>query len=264
MAVDLLKLVEKRPTPTGLFSLLGLSSNPSNSGFQRAHIIGVGFVRRPAANLQWLATLLGPNGADVQFNSVLLPEAERGSAILGTALHFQEHIEPFNTLFFDSDDEELDNSNKYLNVIRLNIIDDLEAIGLELSDLGDPAAAAIVEQGRIQIRNLLDYAKILFLHRENLDKLIDIDTGEVFPSLQSLALNDYDIRFESAADVEAWLQAFDADGLLDYSRLVGDPAVPGSGDPLFARISELRTENGGDVDIDNKLIEIFPELTQLR
>jgi len=48
MANDLNRIVENRPTPRGLFELLGLfSENPSVSGFQRAHIAGAGFVSRP-------------------------------------------------------------------------------------------------------------------------------------------------------------------------------------------------------------------------
>lgn len=105
--------VASRPTPTGLFRLLGLSPNPSLSGFQRAHIIGEKFIDDPDNNLTWLARLLGRNGENEQYNSVLLPEADRGSAILGTSRHYLNHIDAFDDLFCDRQPNRLESPQTF-------------------------------------------------------------------------------------------------------------------------------------------------------
>src|SRR5687768_6103640 len=106
--------VQNRPTPKGIVDLL--DKRLSGTGFQRAHIIGDAFANRPA--LAWFRDLLGPAGANERFNSVLLPEAERGGAILGAAVHYQEHVEEFNQLFYDSDPTTGPTSNKYMNKLQ--------------------------------------------------------------------------------------------------------------------------------------------------
>lgn len=57
---------------------------PGETGLQEAHIIGRKFYEEP--ELAWMEPLLGVNE---NANLLLLPESERGSAILGAAAHME-------------------------------------------------------------------------------------------------------------------------------------------------------------------------------
>ncbi|MBR0984324.1 AHH domain-containing protein [Bradyrhizobium liaoningense] len=92
--------------------------NPNNTnGFQGAHIIGDKFWTRA---LGWITQNLGADfNQNSSLNGVLLPEGNRGGAVLGTAEHFGNHVDAFDGLFYDQNAPQ---SNKYLNVLerRLN------------------------------------------------------------------------------------------------------------------------------------------------
>jgi len=62
------------------------------AGLQNAHIIGQSFYTQ----LAWLQSLIG---VDEEANFVVLPESERGSAILGVAAHFGSHNKAFDRFF---------------------------------------------------------------------------------------------------------------------------------------------------------------------
>ncbi len=65
--------VQNIPTPSSTADLLDIVI--SNSGFQRAHIVGDSFSR--SFTDRWFGNVLGPNLANEAINGVLLPEATR-------------------------------------------------------------------------------------------------------------------------------------------------------------------------------------------
>src|SRR5688500_8442295 len=101
------------PTPATTKQLIDLlTSTASNkSGFQRAHVVGEAFADRP--ELTWFRWVLGSKEQDSRVNGVLAPQTQRGGAILGVAVHFSEHEEEFNQLFFQTDEVGLDESKKW-------------------------------------------------------------------------------------------------------------------------------------------------------
>jgi hypothetical protein len=70
--------------PSGLRYLLGPRLPQNQSGFQGAHIIGDRFWR---VDVAWLDLLGFTNNQNTLNNGVLLPESERGNAVLGAANH---------------------------------------------------------------------------------------------------------------------------------------------------------------------------------
>jgi len=239
--------VQTIPTPTDIKDLIDpLDQTTNKSGFQRAHIIGEDF--GTGQELDWFGKLLGPNGINEAFNGVLLPQSARGGAVLEAAVHRSNHVPELNSLFYDADPDTKGTSNRWMNALERSLRRDLQRAGLAIEDLGTPAAAEIAEAYRIKTRNFLDYTKTLFLHQDILDKL-------GYSGLKSLALNGQDVRFASNADVAAYLQGLADQGLLDFQT------VENNG--LFKRISELRAAAGGDVSIDELLINEWPDLSRI-
>jgi hypothetical protein len=68
--------------PGGLRFLLGPRLPQNQTGFQGAHIVGDRFWRD---DVRWLDELGFPNNQDTLNNGALLPESERGNAVLGAA-----------------------------------------------------------------------------------------------------------------------------------------------------------------------------------
>ena len=71
----------------------GRRPNFGPTGLQDAHIVGEGFYN---GFLNWLRVLLD---SDEDVNFVVLPESERGNAILGVSSHFQSHNTAFDRFF---------------------------------------------------------------------------------------------------------------------------------------------------------------------
>jgi hypothetical protein len=84
--------------PSGLRYLLGPRLQQNQSGFQGAHIIGNRFWRD---DIDWLTAIGFLNDQDTTNNGVLLPESERGNAVLGAANHIGNHFGAFDRLFYD-------------------------------------------------------------------------------------------------------------------------------------------------------------------
>src|SRR5258706_16102875 len=117
--------VQNIPTPTNIKDLIDPLDNTSNkSGFQRAHIIGEDF--GTGTELDWFAKILGPAGINESFNAVLLPQSARGGALLGAAVHRSNHVSEFDSLFYDSDPNTKDSSDRWMNVLESNLRDDLK------------------------------------------------------------------------------------------------------------------------------------------
>src|SRR5690349_14613989 len=135
--------------PTGLKDLISPRNPANKSGFQGAHVAGDKFWQ---AQLNWLTQNLGADfNPDNRLNGVLLPEGNRGGAVLGVAEHFGDNVDAFDRLFYDSNTP---GSRKYLNVIE-------ERLNLELRGVNDPARIAEIQtRYRIQVRNFLDFVKI--------------------------------------------------------------------------------------------------------
>ena len=72
--------------PNGLRFLLGPRLRQNQNGFQGAHIIGDSFWTR-ANGINWLSALGFLSNQNALNNGVLLPESERGNAVLGAANH---------------------------------------------------------------------------------------------------------------------------------------------------------------------------------
>jgi hypothetical protein len=99
--------------PSGpILDLIGRRLPWNATGLQNAHIIGVSFYNED--QLRWLRPLLDVN-ADVNF--VVLPESERGSAVLGVAAHFGFQNKAFDRFFFEKD-APAGASPKFLNKLR--------------------------------------------------------------------------------------------------------------------------------------------------
>jgi len=75
--------------PSILRFLLGPRLPQNSNGFQGAHIVGNSFWR---GAVTWLSQLGFSDDADTINNGVLLPESERGSAVLGAATHLGNHF----------------------------------------------------------------------------------------------------------------------------------------------------------------------------
>ncbi len=117
--------VQTIPTPDSTKDLIDpLDTSTNRSGFQRAHIVGDAFAQ--VRGLSWFRWILGGvNGQNANVNGVLAPQSQRGGAILGVAVHRFEHVAEFNDLFFESDPDGLEKSNKWMNVVRRDLQDDL-------------------------------------------------------------------------------------------------------------------------------------------
>jgi hypothetical protein len=115
------------------------------SGLQNAHIIGVSFYNKTF--LDWLQVLLPDVNDDV--NYAVLPESERGSAILGVAAHFGNQNSAFDQFFYTENDT-TENSPKFLNTLQRTF-------------RGDQINEA---KYRVDLLNFLDYVKVLFLFDE--------------------------------------------------------------------------------------------------
>jgi hypothetical protein len=94
--------------PSGLRYLLGprLPQNPrlqqNQNGFQGAHIIGDRLWRD---DIDWLSALGSPYNSNTLNNGILLPESERGNAVLGAANHIGNHFGAFDVLRADADND---------------------------------------------------------------------------------------------------------------------------------------------------------------
>jgi uncharacterized membrane protein YgcG len=193
--------------PSGLRYLLGPRLPQNQSGFQGAHIIGNRFWRD---DIDWLTAIGFLNDQDTTNNGVLLPESERGNAVLGAANHIGNHFGAFDRLFYDVNSTNDAPSNLFLNKVERDRRDERNAATLAFSENPPALAIKLAEidrDYRIQVRNFLDFAKILFLHDDILD-------GLGFGDQECLVLNTADARF------------------------VGRDAV-------LARFEELATFNGG-------------------
>jgi hypothetical protein len=82
--------------PSGLRFLLGPRLPQNQSGFQGAHIIGSSFWTRQTGGVSWLNDIGFSDNQDTQNNGVLLPESERGNAVLGAANHIGNHFGAFD------------------------------------------------------------------------------------------------------------------------------------------------------------------------
>lgn len=239
--------VQGMPTPTGVDHLL--NTRLSKTGFQRAHIIGKAFAN--SFSNDWFGKMLGSNGVNEVLNGVLLPEASRGGAILGSAVHYLEHVEEFNTLFYDADPATNASSTKWLNALEQDLTVDLAGNGFDISSLDatDPEVQAILKEYRIKARNFLDYSKVLFLHQDNLDKL-EIE------GLKSLVLNRSDIRYSDDFEVSRYLQDLEAQGLLDFDNVENNQ--------LYRKIADYRASlPDADVSIDSWLVTEIPETSRI-
>jgi hypothetical protein len=219
--------VQTIPTPRTTKTLIDPLDNTNNiSGFQRAHIVGDEFAK--SNELSWFRWILGRTGQNNNVNGVLAPQAQRGGAVLGAAVHRSNHVDAFDSLFFDSSEDGLRDSNKFLNVARRDLSDaiqdatnnpsfDIDSQSqLDALDKNDPAIKDIFERHNRKTGAFLDFAKVLFMHDGVLAKM-------GFPDLKSLALNGQDVRFADDDAVRSYLRGLDDEGALDYDRLVGDP-----------------------------------------
>jgi len=84
--------------PQGLRDILAPRLPQNTNGFQGAHIIGSDFWSR---SVTWLTELGFLDNRDTLNNGVLLPESARGNLVLGAANHIGNHIEAFDSLFYD-------------------------------------------------------------------------------------------------------------------------------------------------------------------
>jgi len=120
------------PRPSMLRFLLGPRLPQNQNGFRGAHIVGDNFW---ATVVSWLNDLGFDGNADSNSNVVLLPESERGGAVLGVATHLGNHFKEFDQLFYfgltDPDDPDelakFRSSNPYLNTLERDRNADSEA-----------------------------------------------------------------------------------------------------------------------------------------
>jgi hypothetical protein len=84
--------VQNIPTPRTTKTLIDPRDNVTNaSDFQRAHIVGDDFAKN-TTSLSWFRWILGPTAQNNTVNGVLAPQAQRGGAILGAAVHRSDHV----------------------------------------------------------------------------------------------------------------------------------------------------------------------------
>jgi A nuclease family of the HNH/ENDO VII superfamily with conserved AHH len=148
--------VQTIKTPKDIVDLLDLRR--SATGFQRAHIVGDAFAKR--FKNQWFSKLFGKNllGQNNAANGVLLPEASRGGFVLGASVHNQEHVEAFNSLFYDANPDTNGSSQKWMNRLERQLRRDLADEGLNLNtlDLDNPNEASVAKGGVKLERNTAD------------------------------------------------------------------------------------------------------------
>ena len=246
------------PRPRSLRWLIGPRLPFNQNGFQGAHVLGNRFW---LDDIQWLDDLKFPTNADTLSSGVLHPESERGNLVLGAASHLGNHFGAFDGLFYDTDDSDDKTSNLYLNRLERDRQDDLDAANIELADDPEALAARLAQIDfgyRIEVRNFLDYAKVLFLHDDVLDEL-------GFGDLESLVLNTADARYTRGEDVLARIGELAAlmapggsgPGLFDYDAVKANA--------LFQRIEELRGSGPNAIDdpIDAILADEIPALSRL-
>lgn len=194
--------------PKGLRDILAPRLPQNTNGFQGAHIIGSRFWLE---DLEWLDDLGFLDNQDTLNNGVLLPESARGNLVLGAANHIGNHFGAFDRLFYDVASTDDNPSSLYLNRIEVLRDNEIEAANAAFADnpegLADKLQAIDLDY-RIQVRNFLDFAKLLFLHDDVLDNL-------GFGDQESLVLNTADARFE---DRDAVLERFEV-----WERKYGDP-----------------------------------------
>jgi len=199
------------------------------AGLQDAHIIAREFYSND--DLDWIGPLL-PN-VDDEANYVVLPESERGSAILGVAAHYGFHNGAFNRFFFANDEL----SGKFLDRLKAKV----ESPSADLPAL------------RIELLNFLDFTKVLFLYDE-------LQTGRDHPTAtgpRSLEFNSADPRFAVRDDVAQYYEGGGA-GLIQQD-LLDDAAVRAH--PVFTAIARARA-NGATIN-DVWLVNRFPELSRM-
>ncbi len=241
--------------PLGLRRLLAPRLPQNQNGFQAAHIVGSSFWLNTAL---WLNDVGFDGDQDVLNNAVLLPESARGNLVLGAANHIGNHFGAFDRLFYlphqpGVNDQEFNDSSLYLNIIEQN-----RDLALEGLIAGSPEWEAVNLDYRIQIRNFLDFAKLLFLHDDVLD---DLGYGDQ----ESLVLNTADARYANQAAV---LARFDELATTIY----GEGTSPGVFDyvavtenSLFQAIEALRGTNGNalDTEIDDAIVALIPDAARI-
>ena len=150
---------EDIPRPQGLKDLITPPNSRNTTGYQGAHVAGLDEWK---TNLQWLTDQLGAGvNPNARMNGVLLPEGNRGGAVLGVAEHNGKRVEAFDRLFYDLDNP---NSTKYLNKFQENL-------RIELTGVNDPARIAqIKDKYTTKLQNFFDFVKVQFLHQDILDR----------------------------------------------------------------------------------------------
>jgi hypothetical protein len=234
-----MRFMPNKPS-NSILNLIGRRLPWNATGLQNAHIIGVSFYNED--QLDWLASLLQDVNADVNF--VVLPESERGSAILGVAAHFGFQNKAFDRFFFENEegivDEDLDpNPSKFLN--RLKRHKDRET--------------KTENELKKDLYNFLDYVKVMFLYEEILKARGYQDGDTPF----SLGFNIADPRFAATNDVETYYEGTRPNNSLIFERLFDDSFVRTR--LIYTTIETAR--NAGH-NIDNAwLVYTFPELSRM-
>lgn len=232
--------------PTALLDLLGKRSLLGTTGLQDAHIIGVSFHREE--QLRWLREFF-PN-VDDEANFAVLPESERGSAILGVAAHFGNHNGVFDRFFFAGNDR----PNKFLNRLRIAYQSETTPIPGE-PELNPVELAAIDARYREQVLNFLDYTKVFLLYDEVLKRNGHSDGTQ--PS--SLAFNVSDPRFAVTDDLPAYYGEGGGTNRVIRPDLLDNATVRGSA--IYQTIAAMRAGNGYVSDAD--LVLAFPDLSRV-
>jgi len=245
--------------PPGLRRLLAPRLPQNQNGFQAAHIIGSSFWLN---NAPWLNGI-GLNGdQDALNNAVLLPESARGNLVLGAANHIGNHFGAFDRLFYLPIEPGVNEQDFFETNLYLNTIERDRNLALQNLTPGSPEWEAKNLEYRIQVRNFLDFAKLLFLHDDVLDTL-------GFGDQESLVLNTADARYANQAAV---LARFDelasttfgggtSPGIFDYDAVIANPLFLFIRDEIRGGISEELQYQ--DIEIDHLIVNRIPDAARI-
>lgn len=212
-----------KPTADQFVVLIGKRQDAT--GLQDAHMIS----RKLHRDNAWIQALIEIEIEDEPINFLALPESERGSAILGVSAHFGGPSNSVDKFFYiDKAD-----SRKFLDVLKTKL--DLELIS--------------ESQAKIELRNFIDFTKILYFYDSLQDDLGLIEADR--PT--SIILNISDPRVSNRSDTISYYD----DEILP--ELLDDEFVRNH--PFYQKVSEQRQRYGQDSVTNEWLVDNFPQLS---